>query len=160
MKRGPKPKPNVLKRLAGNPGKRPLNEEEPQIPGGLPECPGHLDDEGKREWMRLCERLEGTGLLTEADRGVMAAYCECWSIHVKACGDLHKYGQILVSKTNGIPYQSPYLNIVMSSGKQLQTLSAELGFTPSSRSHVTAVGVSKPTDPKSKFFGPRIAKTG
>jgi len=49
---------------------------------------------------------------------------------------------------------------VLRTGKQLQTLSAELGFTPSSRSRVTAVQPKEPGNARAKFFNPRIAKTG
>jgi hypothetical protein len=40
--RGRKPKPTALKRLDGNPGKRGYNHDEPVLPEGLPDCPGHL----------------------------------------------------------------------------------------------------------------------
>jgi phage terminase small subunit len=42
--RGPAPKPTAIKRLEGNPGKRKLNEMEPKMTVGVPECPDHLDD--------------------------------------------------------------------------------------------------------------------
>ena len=37
--RGRKPKPTALKVLEGNPGKRPLNENEPIPPKGSIKCP-------------------------------------------------------------------------------------------------------------------------
>ena len=42
---GPPPKPTKLKLLAGNPGKRPLNENEPEPEAVAPSVPAHLDDE-------------------------------------------------------------------------------------------------------------------
>ncbi len=47
-----KPTPTRLKLLGGNPGKRPLNLDEPQPEPTLPEPPAHLSDEAKAEWGR------------------------------------------------------------------------------------------------------------
>ena len=43
--RGRKPKPTALKVLEGNPGKRPLNENEPKPERKAPECPSWLEPE-------------------------------------------------------------------------------------------------------------------
>lgn len=47
-KTGRKPKPSALKRLEGNPGKRPLNELEPIPPVIGLTCPKHLLRKRKR----------------------------------------------------------------------------------------------------------------
>ncbi len=49
---GRKPTPTRLKLLRNNPGKRPLNPDEPQPEATLPEPPAHLSDEAKCEWQR------------------------------------------------------------------------------------------------------------
>ena len=46
---GPKPKPTAIKILEGNPGKRPLNLNEPKPLQIAPECPDWLLDEAKKE---------------------------------------------------------------------------------------------------------------
>jgi len=158
-KPGPKPLPTAVKKLRGNPGHRPLNDDEPELPNDLPSCPDHLDKVGKKEWTRITGLLDGRGLLTEADRATLAAYCETWSIHAAAANDLHKYGTIILN-AKGIAIQSPYLRVVQSSSKLLVSYAAELGLTPSSRSRVSAVKESKPSDLTARFFEPRIAKTG
>ena len=79
--RGRKPKPTTLKILEGNPGKRSLNEHEPQVQAEIPECPEFLDDEARAEWFRMAKVLQDMGLLTQADRAALAAYCvaySCW----------------------------------------------------------------------------------
>jgi phage terminase small subunit len=53
MKPGPKPKPTELKIIEGNPGKRPLNKNEPRPPRLSPQCPNWLLPEAKKEWKRL-----------------------------------------------------------------------------------------------------------
>ena len=52
-KTGRKPKPTALKRLEGNPGKRPLNALEPVPPTVPLQCPRHLLPEAKKEWRVL-----------------------------------------------------------------------------------------------------------
>ena len=47
--RGRKPKPTALKVLEGNPGKRPLNENEPKPENKAPRCPSWLEQEAKNE---------------------------------------------------------------------------------------------------------------
>ena len=51
--RGPIPKPTVIKRTEGNPGRRPLNRYEPQPRTTLPRCPEHLDEGARKEYKRM-----------------------------------------------------------------------------------------------------------
>ena len=46
---GRKPKPTRLKIIQGNPGKRPLNKNEPQPERRLMRAPSHLSEEAKKE---------------------------------------------------------------------------------------------------------------
>ena len=57
-RRGPKPAPNVLKLLRGNPGKRPINQEEPVSRLEIPNPPWELEPDVKKEWDKLCEELD------------------------------------------------------------------------------------------------------
>ena len=65
--RGPKPKPTVLRILEGNPGRRPLPQNEPQPKVGLPRCPSSLSPDAKKLWQSLGKKLAGCGLVTETD---------------------------------------------------------------------------------------------
>ena len=51
--RGRKPKPTEAKKLAGNPGKRPLNQDEPKLPAASIEAPTHLDGEARVNYPRF-----------------------------------------------------------------------------------------------------------
>ena len=62
-KRGRKPKPTALKKLEGNPGKRPLNELEPLPQVTMLRCPNWLEPEARTEWRRLAPVLIGAGIL-------------------------------------------------------------------------------------------------
>lgn len=71
--RGRKPKPTAIKELEGNPGKRPLNKNEPKPDKKAPRCPAWLEEEAKKEWKRTGTMLEQLGLLTEMDMAAFAA---------------------------------------------------------------------------------------
>ena len=51
-KTGRKPKPTALKKLEGNPGKRPLNTMEPTPPNVSIHCPQYLLPDARKEWKR------------------------------------------------------------------------------------------------------------
>jgi P27 family predicted phage terminase small subunit len=75
-RRGPPPKPTKLKLAAGNPGKRKLNEREPQPAGKAPAQPAWLSDRAKVEWKRIVPELLTLGLLSRIDLAALAAYCQ------------------------------------------------------------------------------------
>jgi phage terminase small subunit len=101
--RGRRPKPTRLKLLAGNPGKRPLNEDEP-----IPEIAFLsvlLNFVAKREWDRLVGELVTLRLLTNLDRAALAAYCGAYALWAEAMEAIQKFGTMIKSPT-GYPVQS------------------------------------------------------
>src|SRR5262245_60793876 len=104
--KGRKPKPTVVRKLEGNPGRRPLNAREPLAPEGIPERPDYLDDEAKAEWFRIVPVLRDMGLLSLADRTALAAYCTAYSRWVQAEANVRKYGTIVKSPDKGFPMKS------------------------------------------------------
>jgi len=134
--RGRKPKPTVLKLLDGNPGKRPLNDQEPHPPQGIPNRPDWLDTEAQAEWDRVTAELSEMGLLTLADRAALAAYCTAWSRWVQAEDMVRKFGTIVKSPEKGFPMKSPYLSIADQALETMRKLMVEFGLTPSSRSRI------------------------
>ena len=55
MHNGRKPKSTAIKKLEGNPGKRKWNTKEPIPTKGMPDCPGWLLPDAKKEWERLAD---------------------------------------------------------------------------------------------------------
>ena len=104
---GRRPKPTNLKLLQGNPGKRPINPNEPQPPVEIPSAPDHLNEVAKQEWNRIAEKLERLGLISELDRAALAAYCCAYGRWVEAEEALMKTGPV-VRSPNGYPMFSPY----------------------------------------------------
>ncbi len=80
--RGRKPKPTKLKVLTGNPGKRPLNHNEPRPEPAVPDCPPELSGAAQCEWNRLVGELSKLNLRTHLDRTALAAYCNAYAINV------------------------------------------------------------------------------
>ncbi len=138
MKPGRHPTPTRLKKLRGNPGRRPLNDHEPRIPAALPTCPRHLSREAKGEWKRLSQVLYDHGLLTEVDRGVLAALCQAWGRWVRAERMVTKHG-MLTYTAHGTQAVSPYVRIARQAMEDYTRMAIEFGLTPSSRSRVTTV---------------------
>lgn len=64
---GRRPKSAALKLVTGNPGKRPVPNDEPVAIPGWPDKPPGLGKDGDKEWTRLAELLEGELRLSPAD---------------------------------------------------------------------------------------------
>ena len=144
--RGRKPIPTEIKRARGNPGRRPLNDCEPQVKPGVPRCPANLDEAARREWRRISKLLARYGVLTEMDASALATYCQVWSRWQYAEEQLRKYGPVILSPQNKFPIQSPYLAIANRSIEQLQKMLVEFGMTPSSRCRIQATPESESGD--------------
>jgi P27 family predicted phage terminase small subunit len=143
--RGRKPKPSRIKMMTGNPGKRPLNPNEPQPEVTIPECPAELGPVARREWDRLSKDLAALGLLTNLDRAALASYCVAHALWVQAIEAIQKYGS-MVKSPSGYPIQSPYVSIANRQTEIMMRIASEFGFTPASRSRISTP-TSEPTLP-------------
>lgn len=130
---GRKPKPTALKVLEGNPGKRPLNGQEPHAPVRVPSCPAVLGSEARKEYRRAAKLLVQMGVVTEADRAALAAYAMAYGRWVEAERNVAENG--MIQKTsNGNLIQNPYLSVANRALEQMVKIAAEFGMTPAARS--------------------------
>lgn len=106
MKPGPPPKPTRLKILAGNPGKRKLNEREPQPSQGKLTCPSSMPAEGKKEWKRVVPELDRLGVATNIDQAALEHYCTSWATWRHALKVIAKEGEVLMGPS-GSCMQTP-----------------------------------------------------
>lgn len=136
---GPPPKPTQLKRLEGNPGKRPLNENEPQPKTSRPTCPAILTGPAKTEWKRIVPELEELGLLSELDRAALAMYCIAWG-QVVTLGKMLKDQSPIIRTPNGAVIDNPLISQRDRAMKLAHKFLTEFGMTPSSRSRVSVTG--------------------
>jgi len=155
--RGRKPLPSWRKELAGYPGKRGTNPDEPKPavsddafltpPAELVDAPLAL-----AEWQRLAPLLVQARQITNADRAALLALCLEWARYLDATAKVRTAG-LVVSTPNGYPIPNPYLSIATKALAGCARLWPELGLTPSSRSRVT---VTRPPadDPFSEFDQP------
>ena len=127
--RGRKPKPSRLRAIGGNPGKRPLNKDEPLPEPAVPNCPPELSEAAREEWHRLATQLAPLRLLTPLDRAALAAYCTAYALWAEAIKSIHEIGPV-VKSPSGYPIQSPYLAIANRQAEIMMRIASEFGFTP------------------------------
>ena len=155
--RGRKPRPTEAKRLDGNPGKRALNDHEPQPPAvdaDFDTPPAVLDgnDVARAEWARLAPMLRRCRQVTQADRAALIALCIEWSRYVEAVGKAQP--RVLTAPKSGYQMPNPWLAIQTRALAACMKLWPELGLTPSSRSRVTTDGPGPGGDAFSPFDDP------
>lgn len=150
--RGAKPQPTTLKRLRGNPGQRPLNDNEPEPPPiDAWDPPDELDDpKARTEWARLVPMLRQCRQITVADRGALIALCIEWARYLDAMRHVRKRGLVVKAATSGFLMPNPYLSVGTKALANCQRLWPELGLTPSSRSRVKMDGPA--VDPDETAF--------
>lgn len=148
---GRRPKPTAVKELAGNPGKRALNRQEPKPRSKRPKMPVAFKGTRKEfHWRRLTRELAGMNLLSSADGDALAMYCDVCARWEDAIQQLADEGMIVYTE-KGVPMQSPYLGIANKCMATMQKLLVEFGMTPASRSRIQAPE-EKADDPFEAFL--------
>jgi P27 family predicted phage terminase small subunit len=134
---GRKPVPTRLKLLKGNPGKRPLNNDEPRPEYKKPDCPDFLEGWAKEEWEYISDELFELGLLSQIDRTALAAYCKTYARWRQAEEEL-KTGMTATTES-GWECQSVWLGIANRALELMHKFMTEFGMTPASRSRLSVV---------------------
>ena len=148
---GRKPKPTSLKILQGNPGRRPINANEPTFPALDSDCPAQLGPIAAKEWHRVKELFKVQNIFTEADRAALSAYCVYYGRWVEAEDHVRATG-MMVKSPSGYPMQNPWLSIANKAFQQLNKMMPEFGMTPSSRSRVKTLPEPPKAKGTAKFF--------
>ena len=141
MKRGPPPQPTALKILRGNPGRRPLNEHEPQPASGFPPCPDHLQGTAREAWERFGRELEACGVGTQLDATALEMLATTYAAYLDAAGKVATGGAVWLKKAEpgeipGYTF-SPFWSVMNREFKHLRMMLSEFGMTPAARSSVT-----------------------
>lgn len=126
-----RPTPTALKKLAGNPGKRPMNKHEIMPTTGAPVCPDWLAGDALDEWQRIVPELDRLGVLTRVDHSVLIGHCVT-------------YGEIVATVKAGEPLKAALLG-------QMRAYACELGLTPAARAKL-AIPQGKEADETDQFF--------
>ncbi len=136
MKRGAKPTPTYLRVITGNPGKRPLNQDEPQPVGDLNETPAWLTESQRAGWAYAIEHAP-RGLLKHLDRSVLVVWVVAEDCHRQAAQEVSRLGMLVKAPNTGVPMQSPFMAIMNKQAHIMLNAAAQMGFTPSSRSQIS-----------------------
>ncbi len=121
-KRGTKPKPSHLKIISGNPGKRPINDQEPEIIEPLGTPPAGWQAGAKVLWHEMVD-CAPEAVLTKADRHLM-------EIAVRLLAQIRSNAEVNAATV-----------------AQFRACLSEMGMTPSARTRLYTGGRSGTENP-------------
>lgn len=152
MGQGRKPKPTAQKKLAGNPGKRALPENELQFdPIAAVEAPAYLDALAIECWETYAPLLCGQKVLCITDLHNLEAFCVAYSgwrrSHEEAAG------QITLMQDNGTVKKHPALGAANEFLNQMRSFGAVLGLSPADRARIMSPKSNEDDNPFGKLLG-------
>lgn len=138
---GRNPIPTKLKQLAGNPGKRKLNDREPQ-PRALEK------DKNPEPWLALSTRAKRifhtllnncpNGLISVVDEPLLGRYAELLATRETLILSIRTLGRTYVDGKGNIRLR-PEIKDLQNIESCIKDSGSQLGFTPSARSKVVCV---------------------
>lgn len=128
-----------------------LNRQEPVPSGDLFDAPLHFDKRQKEVWKTVLKDAP-RGLLKRLDAGVLICWVVAFCLHEEAVQKLHSSPKIIKSP-NGLPVQSPWLQILNKQAALLVRLASELGFSPAARARVSVDEADLEGDETDHLFG-------
>ncbi len=143
-KPGRRAQPSKLKLLKGNPGRRPISDDEPKprVSPGVPEPPDWLKIYAKTEWAAVAPELHRLGLLTAVDLTAFAAYCQSYARWRSAEEYMGENGNTVVEET-GVERRVPQAVISQAALVDMNRFGSQFGLTPSARTSIHAAPTAK-----------------
>jgi P27 family predicted phage terminase small subunit len=131
--------------IAGNPGHRPLNTDEPEPDGDLCDPPpafsrGKLAARLQAEWREIIADAP-EGLLKRLDKHCLQRYVVALVTFNDADERVQEAG--LVVTIRGQTMQNPFLKVRNDANAIMNQLSDQLGFSPAARTRVKISGKKK-----------------
>ncbi|QTL41614.1 phage terminase small subunit P27 family [Xenorhabdus budapestensis] len=151
-KSGRRPKPTARKALAGNPGKRKLNRDEPTFTPLTSVSPPDWFAESKMSlagvmWELTSKELCAQGLLCVTDLAVLERWCVAYQFWRNAVVNIAQQGNTVTGATGG-PIKNPELTAKKEQQSEMDTTGSMLGLDPSSRQRlIGAAGQAKTDNP-------------
>ncbi|MCG3471430.1 phage terminase small subunit P27 family [Xenorhabdus bovienii] len=149
---GRRPKPTARKELAGNPGKRKLNRDEPAFTPLSGVSPPDWFRENELPlaavmWELTSQELCAQGLLCVTDLAVLERWCVAYQFWCKAVINIAQQGNTVTGATGG-PIKNPELTAKKEQQSEMDTTGSLLGLDPSSRQRLMgAAGKAKTDNP-------------
>jgi len=135
-----------MKKLAGNPGKRPLTGDEPIPSGSLPRMPGRrLSADAQFAWVRIRTAVEPLGILTNADAEAFELLCQHYGLALEARREVEDQGLVLQTE-DGRFYRNPADVAFVQHSKAFLRYASEFGLTAAARSGLKLRTVADPKD--------------
>ena len=145
---GRRPKPTALKELAGNPGKRALNKNEPKFSElKSVETPEWMPELAATMWETVLPELLANKVLTIPDLHNVEAFCMAYQRWREGQEDVTLNG--IVIKTENSVIKNPAVTVVNEASVQMMKFGSLLGLDPSSRSRL--MGAAKDNKPSNPF---------
>jgi P27 family predicted phage terminase small subunit len=142
-------KPAALRRLEGNPGRRPIEDCGIEAQGA-PFIPEHLCDDA-RGVIDCIKASMPPSVYSALDSFLLAAFGMAWAIHKRAAHEIGAPGfQWTTASKRGSPQASPWIRIANQQAGIMAALGDRLGLDPKSR---TALKLPDAKQRKSKFAG-------
>jgi P27 family predicted phage terminase small subunit len=126
-------KPNKLKLVEGNPGKRPI-KKQPKLEIKNLKCPIWLNKEARKEWKRVFTLLEKLGLISDIDMTIFAMYCQNYARWKQAETELNEENLKVMGRTGYIV--NPLVKISQTYQTRLKISIEKLGLSPSDRANL------------------------
>lgn len=144
-------KPDAVKALQGNPGKRARNTSQPKLPAldAAPPAPAWLGELGREKWAEVAGMLVRANVLTGGDLHNLEAFCIAYQNARDAEADIRKNGITTGSKRKGFR-KNPAVTVLNEAVKQLRDFGALLGLDPSSRDRLHVPG-AQPASTVNRF---------
>lgn len=137
-KRGPAPAPTELKLIRGTKKNR-INREEPKPSENPIVRPTTLSADARKIWDRLVPDLVATKVLTHWDVDLFARFCEQAVVVAKAQVEVNKRGVLVRGDKNRL-VKNPALQIARDATKEMLSIGARFGLTPSDRGQLRIGG--------------------
>lgn len=105
--KGRKPTPTNIRMLHGNPGKRALPKDEPNLGATLLHPPKDLTPEAKKTWPQFAKPLAEAGITTTLDASALRVLVEAYCTWKKATEMIQAEGMTYLK--DGIQRMNPYV---------------------------------------------------
>lgn len=127
--------PTAIKEAEGNPGRRPLNKNEPKAKGTLA-APKSLSKPALAIWMRVTASMT-PGVYQSTDQTMLLLLCENVARFERASAAIAKTGEVSTG-SQGQDIVSPWVRLQDTATSNIIKLCGRLGLDPVARQALTA----------------------
>ncbi len=150
--RGRKPTPVAVKKVTGNPGRRPMTTAVPQPRQGDILCPMSVQNDPRAlAYWNMFLANAAPGHLAPLDAPLLARMVKALSRADKAEAELDATGLLVKAPNTGLPIQSPLLSIVNGQTRIAAKIADQLCLTPAERNRLGVHGPEE-DDPTAIYF--------